>query len=63
MITAQALDTTMTGDYLYRIPKADTYEIVFMGLLGLLLIILIPRLSVLFSVPLLLFVLGGISYA
>ena len=63
MITAQALDTTMTGDYLYRIPKADTYEIVFMGLLGLLLIILIPRVSVLFSVPLLLFVLGGISYA
>jgi adenylate cyclase len=53
----------MTGDYLYRIPKADTYEIVFMGLLGLLLIILIPRVSVLFSVPLLLFVLGGISYA
>ena len=63
MITAQALDTTMTGDYLYRIPKADTYEIVFMGLLGLLLIILIPRVSVLFSVSLLLFVLGGISYA
>ena len=63
MITAQALDTTMTGDYLYRIPKANTYEIVFMGLLGLLLIILIPRVSVLFSVPLLLFVLGGISYA
>ena len=63
MITAQALDTTMTGDYLYRIPKADTYEIVFMGLLGLLLIILTPRVSVLFSVPLLLFVLGGISYA
>ena len=63
MITAQALDTTMTGDYLYRIPKADTYEIVFMGLLGLLLIILIPRVSVLFSVPLLLFVLSGISYA
>ena len=63
MITAQALDTTMTGDYLYRIPKANTYEIVFMGLLGLLLIILIPRVSVLFSVPLLLFVLSGISYA
>ena len=63
MITAQALDTTMTGDYLYRIPKADTYEIVFMGLLGLLLIILTPRVSVLFSVPLLLFVLSGISYA
>ena len=63
MITAQALDTTMTGDYLYRISKADAYEIVFMGLLGLLLIILIPRVSVLFSVSLLLFVLGGISYA
>ena len=63
MITAQALDTTMTGDYLYRIPQADTYEIVFMGLLGLLMIILIPRVSVLFSVPLLFLILGGISYA
>jgi len=63
MITAQALDTTMTGKYLYRAPQADTYEIIFMSLLGLLMIILIPRVSVLFSVPLLLFVLGGISYA
>jgi len=35
----------------------------FMGLLGLLMIVLIPRVSVLFSVPLLVFVLGGISYA
>jgi adenylate cyclase len=34
-----------------------------MGLLGLLMIVLIPRVSVLFSVPLLVFVLGGISYA
>jgi adenylate cyclase len=34
-----------------------------MGLLGLLMILLIPRVSVLFSVPLLLFVTGGISYA
>ncbi len=63
MITAQALDTTMTGDYLFRIPQADTYEIVFMAVLGLLMIIIIPRVSVLFSVPFLLFVLGGISYA
>ena len=63
MITAQALDTLLTGKHLLRIPQADTYEIIFMGLLGLLMIILIPRVSVLFSVPLLLFVTGGISYA
>ena len=63
MISAQALDTLLTGKHLLRIPQADTYEIVFMGLLGLLMIILIPRVSVLFSVPLLLFVTGGISYA
>ena len=63
MISAQALDTLLTGKHLLRIPQADAYEIVFMGLLGLLMIILIPRVSVLFSVPLLLFVTGGISYA
>jgi adenylate cyclase len=63
MITAQALDTLLTGKYLLRIPQADTYEIIFMGLLALLMIILIPRVSVLFSVPLLLLVTGGISYA
>ena len=63
MITAQALDTLLTGKYLTRTPQADTYEIISMALLGLLMIILIPRVSVLFSVPLLVFVLGGISYA
>jgi adenylate cyclase len=63
MISAQALDTLLTGKHLLRTPQADTYEILFMGLLGLLMILLIPRVSVLFSVPLLLFVTGGISYA
>ncbi len=63
MISAQALDTMLTGKHLIRIPQADTYEIIFMGLLGILMIILIPRVSVLFSVPLLLFITGGISYA
>jgi adenylate cyclase len=62
-ITAQALDTIITGKYLLRIPQADTYEIIAMALLGLLMIVLIPRTSVLLSVPLLVFVLGGISYA
>ena len=63
MISAQALDTLLTGKHLLRTPQADTYEIIFIGLLGLLMILLIPRVSVLFSVPLLLFVTGGISYA
>ncbi len=62
-ITAQALDTLLTGEHLVRIPQADTYEILFMAFLGLLMIIVIPRTSVLLSVPLLVFVLGGISYA
>jgi adenylate cyclase len=62
-ITAQALDTIITGKYLLRIPQADTYEIIAMALLGLLMIVLIPRTSVLLSVPLLIFVLSGISYA
>jgi adenylate cyclase len=63
MISAQALDTLLTGKHLLRIPQADAYEIIFMALLGLLMIILIPRVSVLLSVPLLLLVTGGISYA
>ena len=63
MISAQALDTLLTGKLLLRTPQADTLEILFIGFLGLLMIILIPRVSVLFSVPLLLFVVGGISYA
>ena len=63
MITAQALDTLLTEQYLARPAEADTYEIVFMAVLGLLMILLVPRVSVLFSVPLLFFVLGGISYA
>ncbi len=63
MISAQSLDTLLTGKHLLRIPQADTYEIIFMALLGLLMILLVPRVSVLFSVPLLLFVTGGISYA
>ena len=63
MISAQALDTLLTGKYLIRTPQADFYEIVFIAMLGLLMIILIPRVSVLFSVPLLIFVISGISYA
>jgi len=63
MISAQALDTLLTGKYLYRTPQADTYEIIFMALLGLLMIIIVPRTSVLLSLPLLLFVTGGVSYA
>jgi adenylate cyclase len=62
MITAQALDTTMTGDYLYRTPQADTYEIVFLALLLLLLILVLPRTSVLLAVPLLFFIEGGVAY-
>jgi adenylate cyclase len=62
MITAQALDTTMTGDYLYRAPQADTYEIVFMALLLLLLILVLPRTSVLLAVPLLFSIEGGVAY-
>ena len=63
MISAQALDTLLTGKYLIRTTQADTYEIIFMALLGLLMIIVVPRTSVILSLPLLLFATGGISYA
>ena len=62
-ITAQALDTLLTGKYLLRTPQADTYEIVFLAFLLLLLILVLPRASVLLSVPLLLFVEVGVAYA
>jgi len=62
MITAQALDTTLTGKHLFRLAQADTYEIVFMSFLLLLLILVLPRTSVLLAVPLLLFVEIGIVY-
>ena len=61
-ITAQALDTLLTGKYLVRTPQADTYEIVFLAFLLLLLILILPRTSVLLAVPLLLFVEVGIAY-
>ena len=62
MISAQALDTLLTGKYLFRAPQADTYEIVFLAFLLLLLIIVLPRTSVLLAVPLLFFVEIGIAY-
>ena len=62
-ISAQALDTLLTGKYLLRTPQADTYEIVFLALLLLLLILVLPRTSVLLAVPLLLFVEVGVAYA
>jgi len=62
MITAQALDTTMTGKYLFRVAQADAYEIVFMAFLLLLLILVLPRTSVLLAVPLLFFIEIGVLY-
>jgi len=61
-ITAQALDTLLTGKYLLRTPQSDTYEIVFMAFLLLLLILVVPRTSVLLAVPLLFFVEIGVAY-
>ena len=61
-ITAQALDTILTGEYLLRTPQADTYEIVFMAFLLLLLIVVLPKTSVFLSVPLLLFIETGVAY-
>ena len=62
MITAQALDTLLTGKHLLRTPQADTYEIVFLAYLLLLLILVLPRTSVMLAVPLLFFVEIGVAY-
>ena len=62
MITAQTLDTIITGKHLLRAPQADAYEILFMSLLLLLLIFVLPRTSVLLAVPLLFFMEIGLLY-
>ena len=62
MITAQTLDTIITGKHLLRAPQADAYEILFMSLLLLLLIFVLPRTSVLLAVPLLFFMEIGVLY-
>ena len=62
-ITAQTLDTMITEDFLVRMPTADTHEILFIVLVGLLLIIILPKIGVLPAVSILFFVQGGISYA
>ncbi len=62
-ISAQALDTVLTGNFLLRTPQADTYEIIFLAFLLLLLILILPRTGVLLALPLLLFIETGVAYA
>ena len=62
-ITAQALDMLVKGKYLIRPANADMNEIMVMALLGLLLIIVLPRTGVLWSVPVLLLSTGAVTAA
>ncbi len=62
-ITAQALDTLLTESYLLRPAGMDQKEIWIMGLLGLLLILILPRTGILWSVPLLFLSTGSVIAA
>ena len=62
-ITAQALDTLLTESYLLRPAGMDKKEIWIMGLLGLLLILILPKTGILWSVPLLFLSTGGVVAA
>jgi len=62
-ITAQALDTLLTGSYLLRPAGMDQKEIWMMGLLGLLLILILPKTGILWSVPLLFLSTGSVIAA
>ena len=62
MITAQATRHHFDWQVPVRLAQADTYEIVFMAFLLLLLILVLPRTSVLLAVPLLFFVEIGVVY-
>jgi len=62
-ITAQALDTLLTESYLLRPAGMDQKEIWMMGLLGLLLILILPKTGILWSVPLLFLSTGSVIAA
>ena len=62
-ITAQALDMLIKGKYLIRPANADMNEIMVMALLGLLLIMVLPRTGVLWSVPVLILSTGAVTAA
>ncbi len=59
-ITAQAIDTLLEGSYLIRPAGIEKNEIMIMGLLGLLLILVIPKAGILWSVPLLIMTTGSV---
>jgi len=62
-ITAQALDMLVAGRYLVRPVNADFNEIITLALIGLLLILILPRQGVVWAIPTLILSAGGVMAA
>ena len=62
-ITAQALDMLIAGQSLLRPANADFNEIVTLALIGLLLILILPRQGVVWAIPTLILSAGGVMAA
>ena len=62
-ITAQALDMLVAGRYLVRPANADFNEIMTLALIGLLLILILPRQGVVWAIPTLILSAGGVMAA
>ena len=62
-ITAQGIDTLLTDSYLLRPAGMEKNELLIMAMLGLLLIIILPKTGIFWSVPLLLVSTGSVAAA
>ena len=62
-ITAQGIDTLLTDSYLLRPAGMEKNELLIMAMLGLLLIIVLPKTGIFWSVPLLLLSTGSVAAA
>ena len=62
-INAKMLETIMAGMSIKRIDVADLIEIVSFFLFGLILLLVVPRVSVKWTVPVFIFIFSGAAYA
>lgn len=61
-LQAQALQTLVSGTTISRMPIADLLELIAFAIFGLLLIIIVPRTAVKWTIPLYITIIGGTIY-
>ena len=62
-LQAQALQTLINGNAVTRSPIADLVELMAFAAFGVILLLLVPRTSVMWTIPLYLVAMGGTAYA